>query len=208
MQGHRVFGAKLKRLRLKAGLTQEQLAQLVDCSDRLIRRAEASFPVRLSTLERIAGALSELGQQVEPSDLTSNHLAIAKRLWNGYAAHGRNLLDAFPYFTEEIHWSVSGPKSAIPFAGEWQGRVQLQLYLSRFHETIERMPFAGRPLFLESENYVAIKFTELWQRVGKPRTRGQVWGNFHISFRDGMVRRVEHQFDTFAAAKLLADSPY
>ncbi len=65
-----------------------------------------------------------------------------------------------------------------------------------------------RPLFLESEQYVAIKFTELWQRVGKPRMSGEVWGNFHISFRDGMIRRVEHQFDTLAAARLLADRPY
>ncbi len=140
MQGHSVFGAKLKRLRIMAGLTQNKLAQLVDCSDRLIRRAEASFPVRFSTLERIAVALSELGQQVEPSDLISNHLAIAKRLWSGYAAHGRNLLDVFPHFTEDIHCRYQVPRT--PSRSQANGKVLFSFNcgLNHFHETIERKP--------------------------------------------------------------------
>lgn len=52
------IGARLKALRKGAGLTQEQLAEIVDLDARHLSRLEVGrhFPT-LETLERIAGAL-------------------------------------------------------------------------------------------------------------------------------------------------------
>ena len=53
------LGQKIKELRQKRGLTQEQLAELVKTSYKYIQRIEGKNPpdLRTSSLERIAKAL-------------------------------------------------------------------------------------------------------------------------------------------------------
>ncbi len=64
-----VDGSRLQTLRQQAGMTQEQLATATGFSDRLIRKAEASAPLRQTTISTIAQALSKRGRPVTVADL-------------------------------------------------------------------------------------------------------------------------------------------
>jgi len=60
------LGKKIKELRRKRGITQEQLAELIETSYKYIQRIEGKTPpdVRLTTVERLAKAL-----KVKPAEL-------------------------------------------------------------------------------------------------------------------------------------------
>ncbi len=53
------FGNKIKEVRQKRGMTQEELAEAIKTSYKYIQRIEGKTPpdIRLSTIERIAKAL-------------------------------------------------------------------------------------------------------------------------------------------------------
>lgn len=53
------FGKKIKEIRQKGGITQEELAELTKTSYKYIQRIEGKNPpdIRLTTIERIAKAL-------------------------------------------------------------------------------------------------------------------------------------------------------
>lgn len=53
------FGKRIKELRQKCGMTQEELAELTKTSYKYIQRIEGKTPpdIRLSTIVRIANAL-------------------------------------------------------------------------------------------------------------------------------------------------------
>ena len=53
------FGKKVKGIRQKRGMTQEELAEAIKTSYKYIQRIEGKTPpdIRLSTIERIAKAL-------------------------------------------------------------------------------------------------------------------------------------------------------
>jgi transcriptional regulator with XRE-family HTH domain len=73
-----VNGQRLQTLRQSAGLTQEELAEKADYSDRLIRKAEASGPLRKSTIADLAEALSTTLQKVTSDDLVFSRDLIAR----------------------------------------------------------------------------------------------------------------------------------
>lgn len=60
------LGRKIKALRRKRGITQEQLAELIGTSYKYLQRIEGKNPpdVRLTTIVRLAKAL-----KVKPADL-------------------------------------------------------------------------------------------------------------------------------------------
>ncbi len=60
------LGRKIKELRSKRNITQEELAELIKTSYKYIQRIESKTPpdIRLSTIERIATAL-----KTSPSNL-------------------------------------------------------------------------------------------------------------------------------------------
>jgi len=54
------FGKKVKEIRQKRGMTQEELAEAIKTSYKYIQRIEGKTPpdIRLTTIERIAKSLS------------------------------------------------------------------------------------------------------------------------------------------------------
>ncbi|MDD5014786.1 MAG: helix-turn-helix transcriptional regulator [Atribacterota bacterium] len=62
----RELGRKVKELRRKRGITQEQLAELIETSYKYLQRIEGKNPpdVRLTTILRLAKAL-----KVKPAEL-------------------------------------------------------------------------------------------------------------------------------------------
>lgn len=207
MQGHPILGFKLKRLRIQAGLTQEELAQAANCSDRLIRRAESSFPLRYDTLKRIASALSKKGASTSPDDLLSDHVSIAKRLWKGYGQYRQQLTDRFSHFEENLEWITAGATDAIPFAGHWRRLKQVRSGLELFFSWVHREPVVHPPLYLEGSRRVTIRSCERWHRIDNGAEIPNLWVSYHLSFRNGRIHRVEHHFDTLAVFRLCSHPP-
>lgn len=203
--GHPILGPKLRRLRTRAGLTQEQLAHAAGCSDRLIRRAESNLPLRYDTLERIAAALSSFGVAATPADLMSDPLSIAKRFLKSYSQNQHRLLDRFSHFDQHLEWFVAGTEDVIPFAGHWRGLDQVRKGLECFSSHLQRKPAAGHPLYLEGDRHVTIKSSERWHRIDDGNEIADIWVTYHLGFRNGMIHRVEHHFDTLAASRLCSD---
>lgn len=60
------LGGKIKEFRRKRGITQEQLAELIETSYKYIQRIEGKNPpdVRLTTIEKLAKAL-----RIKPAEL-------------------------------------------------------------------------------------------------------------------------------------------
>lgn len=60
------LGRKIKELRRKRGITQEQLAELIETNYKYLQRIEGKSPpdVRLTTISRLAKAL-----KVKPAEL-------------------------------------------------------------------------------------------------------------------------------------------
>ena len=80
-------GNVVRRLRKRLGLTQAQLATRSGFSERLVRKAEASIPISMKTVKKLAAALSNEEHQVEVNFLICSPVEIAKKLLaSGYAS--------------------------------------------------------------------------------------------------------------------------
>lgn len=85
-------GNVVRRLRKKLGLTQAQLATRSGFSERLVRKAEASIPISMKTVKKLAVALSDDERQVQVNFLICSPIEIAKKLLaSSYSNEGNPL---------------------------------------------------------------------------------------------------------------------
>lgn len=199
MSGYLVNGEKLRTLRRQVGLTQEKLASLSDCSDRLIRKAERNGSLKHSTIADIARQLERAGcKSIKTSDLILplgiGIRSLAARFIKSYDLYGAKMLKHIDEFTDDFELCIPGDASVIPFAGRWSGSAGLQRFLDTFFADFTRKPNSLDPVFLECENQVTAKFHE--QCAYKGHWLPSYWINLHFTFRDGMIARVENHYDT------------
>lgn len=75
------LGEKIKRIRKQKGLTQEQLAEIVDISSRNLSNIEvgANFP-KAETLERLLIALGDTTEELFANDHIKTNLELLERI--------------------------------------------------------------------------------------------------------------------------------
>lgn len=200
MSGYTVNGEKLRALRRQVGLTQEQLASLVDCSDRLIRKAERSGSLRFATIDVIAKQLVKAGCNLNRTSeliLSGDHevRASAERFLECYDQHGLSMLNYVDDVAEDFELYIPGDSTVIPFAGSWYGPEGLQRFLNTFFADFCRKPQSLDPVYLECENQVTAKFHD--QCAYKGHWLPSYWINLHFTFQDGLISRIENHYDTF-----------
>ena len=120
----RADGAKLRRLRQERGWSQEELAHHADLSERLVRKAESSAPLRRSTLIQLAQALSKSGCGVDPADLapTENNILIGL-VESLFDRKNTTLPRTAKLLHPPLRTFVAGNADTIPFAGTFHGLV-------------------------------------------------------------------------------------
>ena len=189
----------LRRLRMENGWSQDELAKQAGYSERLIRKAEAGGTVRSQTIRDIAEALSLPEAQVTYEDLVLDHLAIAKQFVQAYDCGGQRMLD---HCEEILHESFvfhcPGHSDQVPTTVEWVGVAGMQAFFDRFYSTFTRMPGSLKPTYTVGEDHVCAQFIDqvFFQGHGLPK----YWVNLQIHFQDGLISRIDNEYDTQAAA--------
>ncbi|MCA9011877.1 MAG: helix-turn-helix transcriptional regulator, partial [Planctomycetaceae bacterium] len=196
-------GDYLRILREKRGWTQEQFADVVGYSPRLIRKAEGSASLNPETIEDIADALSTSGEAVFPEDLVSDPVAAARLIVQSYDLHEHAMLNYCGHvFAEDFVYWCAGEETGFPFAGTFQGITGFQDWLDRFFSVITRpRPEPLAPTFALAENEVIARYQEvtaLGGEIGPP-----VWIVNITKFQRGKVIRMENYFDTQTGQKVL-----
>ena len=203
-----VNGRKLQTLRLSVGMTQEELAEKAGYSDRLVRKAEASSPLRKSSIANLAEALSSPEQKVRVDDLIFSHETISTDM-TAFLLHGpvvsaagfEDLID--PCFT--IH--VAGQELNIPFAGVHNGPAACETFrdqLKRSFEEIEYQPHQTRCFTAAAETCVHA-MTQLQSSstsLNQPLTMG-IWWFLKTRFEASRLISIELHYDTGNVCRLL-----
>ncbi|MBX3423493.1 MAG: helix-turn-helix transcriptional regulator [Pirellulaceae bacterium] len=202
MSGFRIQGDRLRRYRIQAMLTQEQLAQLADCSDRVVRKAEAGGSLRFETIELLAASLSGRGVAVTADDLIGDNLMLARQFIGAFDRHGTCLLQHFNCLAKGFQLIVAGSRDRIPFAGAWRGAKGLQQYLDQFYAVCSRRAGRIRPSFLEADNQVVSHFVDTWQ-LGNERL-AEMWVIVHFTYRSGQIVGIQLRYDTEPVCQALA----
>lgn len=208
--GVRVNGPRLQALRLQAGLTQEELAALAGYSDRLIRKAESSGLLRVSTIRILAQTLSERGLKVTAEDLTFLPSSVAMEICRllitsnsqEFAAIRAKLCDSL-----ELH--VAGEAPAIPFAGTFSGIDGLRQFMNILHATAEIRSFEQNNIsaYSSADGEVLVLKSDMRTIRSAQQAFASVWWFFEFRFTDATVRSIRIFLDTGVVSRLLRDGP-
>lgn len=128
-----VNGQRLQAFRQQAGLTQEELAERSGYTDRLIRKAEASCPLRKSTIADLAEALSTPGRPVTVAELTFSHETLAMEV-HALMLNCESDFAAGPkeFAHPKLVLNVAGDDLGIPFAGRFHGPDACRQFREKF----------------------------------------------------------------------------
>jgi len=200
----RVNKNRLRHLRMEKGWSQEELAKRSGYSERLIRKAESGGTVSTQTIRDLAEALSDEERRVTYQELVMDPLSLAKQFVHAYDHFGQRMLDhCREIFHESFVFYCPGDKEQAPFAGEWVGITGMQRFFDRFYTTFSRNLGTLNPTFLVAEDHVCARYFD--QVFFQGHTLPQIWVNLHFRFQDGLIIRIDDEYDTKAAASDFAD---
>jgi transcriptional regulator with XRE-family HTH domain len=203
-----VNGQRLQTLRQSAGLTQEELAEKAGYSDRLIRKAEASGPLRKSTIADLADALSTTAQKVTSDDLVFSHELIARDIaafiLNGSLSPPDVLSDLLhPRFVLR----VAGQDLGIPFAGVIKGASACESFRDQLNATFSLVRFLPE----QTQCFVAthepcVQATTLMKSLPTARSvesASEIWWFLKTRFEGSHLVSMEMLYDTGNVCRLL-----
>lgn len=201
---HIVNGRKLRDFRRRLGWSQSELARRSGYSERVIRKAESGGSLKLDTLQVLAEALSVNGTEVKPVDLTIDEMSITKDFVQKYDSMGQEMLASCShYLSDDFELHCPADKQSLPFGGVWKGILGLQEFLDSFFKLFERKANSIEPVYMTGEDRVVARFEEKvsFRDIDLP----PYWVNMHFHFRDGLISRIDDEFDVHGVSKSLDD---
>ena len=201
-----VNGQRLQTLRQLAGMTQEELAEKAGYSDRLIRKAEASGPLRKSTIANLAKALSTAVQKVTVDDLVFSHELIFVDI-AAFLLHGS--MGSALSFEDLIHPGfaiiVAGHELNIPFAGTYSGPAACESFRDQLKQSfggIEYQPDQTRCFAAAGETCVQA-VTHLPLTSTATATSTEIWWFLNARFEASRLISIQLHYDTGNVCRLL-----
>lgn len=189
-----VNGRQLRIERKARGWTQRELAKAAGYSERTIRKAEKGGQLDLETVENLAEALG-----VPVKKLKINIAAIARQWVEAYETLERRMLPAIEaYLAPDFEFVCPGDPATAPFIGTWKGKEGMQQWLDLFFGFFQRDRNTNTE-YLEGDNIVVAHWLESGKFQGIPC--GPIRINMHFRFRDGLIVRIEDDYDTGAGEK-------
>ncbi len=223
-----VNGPRLQAWRQQAGLTQEQLALKSGYSDRLIRKAEASGPLRKSTIAGLAAALCTDQQTVTAADLTFSQETMARDLHDLYLngssvpasqdsiCPDRNhlppsessLASLLSQLAQpELTLEVAGQDLEIPFAGRYEGIAPCVEFRDRLIQCFHTICVITEQTksFTSSDNVCIHSMTEIRSTTSIESNQGSVlvWWFLKARFKANLLHKLELMYDTGNICRLL-----
>lgn len=200
-----VNGPRLQELRLMAGMTQEELAAKSGFSDRLIRKAEASEPLRMSTISQLAQALSAPYVSISASDLVISHdLIVAETLTRLFHSSHDQVRGESSFLHADVKFSVTGEQHGIPFAGTYCQQSGVNEFRSRLNRALR---FGTKEIcishFFSAAGDVAAHTETVVQSHlvnSEPQT---IWWFARVGIIENSIQWMHLFFDTGSVMKLL-----
>jgi len=192
---------RIKQLRIARNWSQEELGRRAGYSERLIRKAEAGGNLAVETIADLAEALSAEGELITAASLECDFLGMAKRVVESYDNLGIAMQSCIhELLTEDFIWYCPGDTATTPFAGTWHGAMGLQAWLDIFFGIFRRVPGTLQPRWTIGTNIISARYEDkLWMAE---QALPPFWVNLHFHFRDGLISRIDDEYDTQAAADL------
>lgn len=195
-----VNGKALRVYRKKLGWSQAELGRRAGYSERVIRKAEAGGKLRPDTIQELATAMSFDGQRISFADLAINWESIARRFVEGYDLLGSGMLNSCcDIFADEFVLNCPADPKKFSFAGVWVGKTGVQEFLDLFFGTFTRKVGIFKPVYLVCEDHVVARFDDQVSYQGHEMPA--YWVNFHFEFNDGLVNRIDYEFDSLSVSK-------
>jgi transcriptional regulator with XRE-family HTH domain len=198
MRGMLPRGEQIRTLRVTKGMTQRELSDLANLDTKTIRKAEQGNRLDIESLVRIAEVLNVEPVQLYQTAADANaHYDLVVRWQSLFTA--RNSNDLAELFHPEGTLVIAGGEG-IPYFGSFHGREEIR----NAHENIwngvkQESPKLEDLTFLISEEGITLRGD-----VGVHLPTGEIAFFTCIqifSFRDGLIYRLESQFDTLEFAK-------
>lgn len=202
-----INGTALRTFRLSLDWSQSDLALRSGYSERLIRKAEGGGSVTLQTVRDIADALNTPRTPVSYEQLLLDKLEMAKLVTTSYDNYGKSMLQKCHYvFSNDYIFNCPADPEQVPFAGEWQGVNGMQKFFDFFFSIFERRPGTLEPTYTVGEDCAVSHYLDTLYVGGEPLP--PFWVNLHFQFRDGLITRLDDEFDTKNAADFLDELRY
>ena len=198
--GLRVNGKRFAELRKRIGFTQLDLANRAGYSERVIRKAESGGPLRFDTIRDLSECLSTPDRIVSPHHLLHSNLELAIQFVHAYDHYGRDALQHCQgFFADEFEFFCPGDPEQVAFAGVWKGVNGMQEFFNRFHSLFSRNAGSLKPTYLEADDRVVARYED--QVFFESHPMPSFWVNLHFQFKNGLIARIDDEYDTRAAAE-------
>lgn len=192
----RINGSLLRKLRLDRGWTQEDLARAAGYSMRLIRKAESSARIDIETLRNISQAIGGEADATSLQKLTLDNIAMAQAFMDALNDHGPKMVDQVAEFlSEDFVFFCPGEPGTAPFIGTWYGAEGLHKFFEIYFGIFRRVPHTD-VVYSSSDELVIARYMES-AYVGE-QLFGPIRVNMVFQFRDGMIHRIDDDYDTQA----------
>lgn len=190
-----INGKQLTKYRINRGWSQSELARRAGYSERLIRKAESSGSLSVSTICDLAEALSVDGNCVKLQQLLTDYISIAKSFMDAYDTLGNKMVpQCHQFLSPDLKVCSPADPKQVSFAGLWHGVTGLQTYLNHFFSHFGRSYHSGPPTYLAGEERVSARYYECFSYSGT--TFPPIWVHRHFQFEDGMIVCISDEFDT------------
>lgn len=198
--GIRINGRLFADLRKQLGLTQLDLANRAGYSERVIRKAESGGPLRFDTIRDLSQCLSSPNAVVEPKHLLQSNLELAVQFVHAYDHYGRDALShCRGLFADDFEFFCPGDTEQVAFAGLWKGAQGMQRFFDNFFSLFTRNVGSLNPTYFEAEDRVVARYED--QVFFETHAMPPFWVNLHFHFRDGLISRIDDEYDTRLAAE-------
>ena len=193
-----VNGKLIKELRAQRGWTQAELARRAGYTVRVIGKAEAGNSLELDTIGAIAQTLSQVDGPVTAKQLMLDIKAIAAEFIAALDQYGADLVSHIEHhLAPDFVWVCPGDPAVAPFIGQWHGADGLKQFFTIYCSIFRRLP-AAEVTFAVAEDAVIVRYLE--SAYMGDQLCGPIRINMHFKFRDGLIVRIDDDYDTQGGA--------
>ncbi len=191
---HAVNAKLLVSLRRRAGWSQAELGKRAGYCERVIRKAEAGGKLSMETIENLAQTFSNAAIPITTKELIYSEELLARSFVESYDGHGVAMLDhCGDFWLLSSFFNVPAKKSVLKLAGVYNGKDEFQTFLNRFFSFFTRRPSSLATTYLTGDGRVVAHFEDILNFYSHDLP--PIWVNLHFYFRDGLISRIDHQFD-------------
>ncbi len=189
----------MKELRVARGWTQAELARRAGYTVRVVGKAEGGNRLDIETIDAIAQALSQMDGKVTARQLMLDIKSIAAQFIEALDRYGADLVSHIEHhLAPDFVWICPGDPAVAPFIGTWHGAEGLRKFFAIYCSIFRRLP-AAEVTFAVAEDAVIVRYLE--SAYMGDQLCGPIRINMHFKFRDGLIVRIDDDYDTQGGAE-------